>query len=149
MSSNQIIVFTIVLVAAVAACILWSRSSKSATSSLNEEDTTIEDYFTPGVDHDTIYFRVVDEYGQISYLHDSGVKPGAVARDNGKFDLDIVKKEYNEGKVQEIGIPRVIKYGQQITDLKHTYQIPSDQVKDKGLYYVVTVNTDGIRFTSS
>lgn len=147
MSSNQIIVFTVVLVAAVVVWALYSHSSKSVTSI--KGDTTIEDYFTPGVDHDTIYFRVVDEYGQISYLHDSGVKPGAVARDNGKFDLDIVKKEYNEGKVQEIGIPRVIKYGQQITDLKHTYQIPSDQVKDKGLYYVVTVNTDGIRFTSS
>jgi len=98
----------------------------------------IECYFKDGKLHDTIYFKVVDEHGSVSYLHDSGKNPKTLK--NNKLDLNILKKEYNEGKFQDIGTPIEIKYGQQIKNLKSSAIIRPENVKDKGLYYTVTIN---------
>lgn len=99
---------------------------------------TIEDYFGGNSIRDTIYFKVVDEHGNVSFTHDSGHKPKNVLR-NGKMTLNIIKDEYSDGNVQNIGMPVEIKYGQRILNLDNRVKVLPDNVKDKGLYYSVDV----------
>lgn len=101
-------------------------------------DTTIEEYFKPGVDHNTIYFQIIDKNGQVSYLHDSGQDPTVAAR-VGYFTLNVVKKEYNEGRIQELDTPIKVNYGRQIANLNRSHDLIKSQVKDNGLYYIVNV----------
>ena len=139
MTSTRLHVYTfIVTIVVLVLVIVMTFRLWRSPEHIPTEGISIEDYFKPGIDHNTIYFRAYDDIGVESYIHDSGVDPRHLER----FDLNIVKKEYNEGNIRTLNIPRVIKYGQQITDLKHEYLVSPDQVKDKGLFYVVTVNTN-------
>lgn len=138
--SRNFLFLLLIVFLLVAAAVLFLRSSAK------NRDTTIEDYFKPGVDHNTIYFRVTDSQGQVSYVHDSGVNPGKAAQD-GEFKLNVVKQEYNNGEQRHLQMPVKVEYGQQIANLKHVYNIGPDRVKDKNSYYVLTINIDGNRFS--
>ena len=104
----------------------------------SNNQSELEYYFRDGAIHDTIYFKVLDQYGKLSYIHDSGISPKSIK--DGKIHLNIVKKEYNDGKVNEIGSPVEVKYGQEIRNLKTSAIIKPENVKDKDLYYTVTIN---------
>jgi hypothetical protein len=101
----------------------------------SSSESELEYYFREGRNHDTIYFRVVDEHGKMSYLHDSGNNPKSK-----ELTFNVVKNEYNDGKSQKIGSPVEVKYGQEIRNLKSSMIIHPENVIDKGLYYSITVN---------
>ena len=61
----MILIILIVLAIALTICLYNSYCNTSE----------IEYYFKNGKLHDTIYFKVIDEHGKISYLHDSGKNP--------------------------------------------------------------------------
>lgn len=129
----SIIVITVIIVIAI--CVAGTRANGAA-------DNEFTEYFKPDRMHDTIYFRVIDEFGVKSYLHDSGIK---LHKDiPNQFDLNIIKKEFNDGNIQELGHPRLIMYGRRITDLNHEYKVDARRVKDKGLYYVVNVRHNAL-----
>jgi len=130
MSVFQMTCFIVILVIFILIFFFFTQRSNSV-------DTTIEDYFKPGVDHDTIYFRVIDENGVESYIHDSGIKPEML---NGKVKISVVKKEYNNGNVKNLERPVIIKYGRQIMNLDKTYKIPKDHLKDNKLHYTITID---------
>lgn len=130
---NRILGF-IVCVAVCIAVYTWVARGRETTE-LNE----VSELFKDGVDHDTIYFRITDASGVKSFVHDSGIKPSKLGRDAKTFSLNVMKKEYNEGIANDIGIPVHVEYGKQIKSLTSRETIDIDHVKDNGSYYTVTV----------
>lgn len=99
---------------------------------------TLASHFRPGVDHDTLYFRVTDENGVTSMIHDSGIKPS----ESKKFDhvpFFISKREYNEGEEKTIGLPKKLEIGTQIFDLGSTVSVEKHQIVEKSDHYIVNV----------
>lgn len=147
LNKTQFVIFVIIFVVSIPFIIILFSDEKSRREHLhnffkdsindsNKNESTIENYFKPGVDHNTIYFRIIDENGQISYVHDSGIDP-SIVKEKGSFKLNVVKKEYNDGKVQILGLPVKVNYGRQIFNLNNTYKVLPNQVKDEDLYYTI------------
>lgn len=102
--------------------------------------SSFEEYFKAGIDHDTIYFQVIDNKHKLSSIHDSGLDPSLMETE---FDLNIVKREYEGGIVKQLGPPLQIRYGRQIRNLDRVCNVSTNNIKDKGLYYIVTVKNGG------
>jgi len=101
---------------------------------------TLASHFRLGIDHDTLYFKVTDENGVTSMIHDSGIKPSELKKsDNSHIPIFISKHEYNEGEEKKIGLPREIKIGTQIFDLKNVVVVEKHQVSDKGDHYIADI----------
>lgn len=112
------------------------KSEKSAAPATE----TLASHFQPGVDHDTLYFKVTDEVGVTSMIHDSGIKPSELKKSNNSHVLIFISKhEYNEGEEKKIGLPKEIKIGTQIFDLKNVVSVKKHQVADKGDHYVANI----------
>ena len=50
-----------------------------------------------------LFYKVIDEDGNESCNHDSGLK-----NINGKIKLQVMKEEYNDGKINKLGKPKLI-----------------------------------------
>jgi len=106
----------------------------------NKEKETIGSHFKPGVDHDTLYFRVTDDKGIVSMIHDSGIKPSEQKKSTeDHIEFPVSKIEYNEGKEKILSRPVKIEIGTQIFDLKNVVPIEEYQVSVKLDHYIVMV----------
>lgn len=132
------------LAAVVLLYFLFGKVSATLTEQKSKDNApaakTLESHFRPGVDHDTLYFKVTDEAGVTSMIHDSGIKPSELKKYvHDRVPIFISKNEYNEGEEKKIGLPKEIKIGTQIFDLKNVVPVGRRQVADKGDHYVVNI----------
>lgn len=123
---------------------LLRKSGTDITTQKSEKDApvteTLASHFRPGVDHDTLYFKVTDEVGVTSMIHDSGIKPSELKKSiYDRVPIFISKHEYNEGEEKKIGLPKEIKIGTQIFDLKNVVSVEKHQVADKGDHYIANI----------
>lgn len=121
------------------------RSGTDTTTQKSEKDAapateTLASHFQPGVDHDTLYFKVTDEVGVTSMIHDSGIKPSELKKSkNSHIPIFISKHEYNEGQEKKVRLPKKIEIGTQIFDLKNVVSVEKHQVSDKGDHYIANI----------
>lgn len=130
-----LIIISVVIIICV---LLWISKNKSQDS----ENQTLADYFTPGVDHDTIYYMITDVNGVKSIIHDSGLKPSSFTAKSEKSDnltISVVKNEYNDGKLTVIGYPLKINFGCSVFNLENEIRISSDDIQDKKDLYIIKI----------
>jgi len=151
MSSTRIltIIAIIIGIGIMSVLMLQKTPDMKSTKGTNIKNDTnaslgdINEYFNSNKDHDTIYFKIKDEEGNESFVHDSGNKPNA-----NKYIFNILKKEFNEGKTRELGYPKEIHFGRQIKKLTNQINLLQycnyydAKLKDNGLYYTITLNND-------
>jgi len=131
---SMIIVILCCLVAAVVLYFLFSGT----TAKKNEEKETLASHFAPGVDHDTLYYRVTDDKGVVSMIHDSGIKPSKQkGSTEDRIGIPVSKVEYNEGVEKTISKPVEIEIGTQIFNLKQVFFV--EKYEDKQDHYIVWV----------
>lgn len=124
---------------------VFRGSGRAGATQKSEKDAapateTLASHFQPGVDHDTLYFKVTDEVGVTSMIHDSGIKPSELKKSvYDRVPIFISKHEYNEGEEKKIGLPKEIKIGTQIFDLKNVVSVEKHQVVDKGDHYIANI----------
>lgn len=134
-NNNQLFfVVATILIIIVIIVIYYNYSSIGAATSQNKN--AVENHFKKGVDHDTIYYKITDVNGNVSSIHDSGIKP-SLSKNNVK--IPVLKIEYNENQVKKIDTPVLIEYGKQIFDLKNKMNIIPNSIIDKGDYYVIEI----------
>ncbi len=85
---------------------------------------------------DTFYYKVIDSAGTESCNHDSGIRPSKTPEGE-TIQLQVLKKEYNDGKSVELCFPQTIKLGLHYNDLRWT--LSPTKVEDAGLYYIVDI----------
>ena len=131
MSSNLLhIALGVIAVIGVLLCLYLSRYFYNK----NPKSSEFNRHFKKNVNHDTIYFRVTDEHGKRSYIHDSGIKPNTLPQ-----KLHILKEEYNDGNLVKLSFPSRIEYGRNIHRLNNTLNLTknSPSIEDKEGEYVV------------
>ena len=119
---------------------LLRGSTQQSEKSAAPATETLASHFRPGVDHDTLYFKVTDENGVTSMIHDSGIKPSELKKSTSdRVPIFISKLEYNEAEEKKIGLPKEIKIGTQIFDLKNVVSVEKNKVVDKGDHYIANI----------
>lgn len=132
-NNNQLFFIIILIIIIIIVVIIYYNSSTNTTQNKN----TIENHFKKGVDHDTIYYKITDINGNVSSIHDSGIKPSKLSEKIAK--IPVLKTEYNENQVKKIENPMLIEYGKQIFDLKNKMNITPNSMIDKGEYYIIEI----------
>src|SRR5437868_46384 len=111
------IIFIIIIVIAIIYYFTIYKKKESEKTTQNDSVSELENYFKPGIDHDTIYYQVTDQFDVKGFVHDSGIKPSILRpdsnlssesfsssplRDEITIELRISKIEYNEGESKNI-----------------------------------------------
>lgn len=91
---------------------------------------------TPPPPQDTFYYKVIDSAGNESCNHDSGIRP-SITPEGEILRLQVLKKEYNDGKSTDLATPATIKLGMHYNDLK--WSLEPQEIQDAGLYYIVDI----------
>ena len=108
--------------------------------------------------HDTLYFKTIDAFGNVSAIHDSGIKPSDNLQ-NDKILMNVVKYEYVDGVEKVLGKPVEIAIGQNIYNLVtnnvigtsrkrevphdnsyHHIKLDPSKVQEKKGYYTVIID---------
>jgi hypothetical protein len=89
---------------------------------------------------DTLYFRFKDENGNVSMIHDSGIKPSTLKHSNSNVLMKIVKYEYNDGVEKILARPVELAIGQNIYNLVTDIKLTPDQVQEKRDHYIVIID---------
>lgn len=142
-----IVIVVVAILIVIVFCFLRSEKSIMYSFVLEEQKRANrkkeEEYgseFAPGVNDDTIYFRVTGKNGTKSCIHDSGVKVNHLTLEQKKhIQIPILKTEYNDTKEVSIEEPNLIEYGQQIRNLNKILPIEPSNLIDKGNYFIVTI----------
>lgn len=90
----------------------------------------------PPPPQDTFYYKVIDGAGNESCNHDSGIRPSKTP-ENTILRLQVLKREYNDGKPTDLATPTTIKLGMHYNDLK--WSLTPQDIQDAGVYYIVDV----------
>jgi hypothetical protein len=102
-------------------------------------DKFIEELTNKNVVRDNLYFKFKDENGNVSMVHDSGIKPSAM-KSSEKILMKVVKYEYNDGIEKILGRPVELAIGQNIYHLVTNIKLTPDQVQEKRDHYIVSIN---------
>nr|QBK84762.1 MAG: uncharacterized protein LCDPAC01_02430 [Pithovirus LCDPAC01] len=85
---------------------------------------------------DTFYYKITDEEGNESIIHDSGIKPSETPP--GSYtNIQILKKEINNGVSQNLARPEIIKLGMHPKNLE--WRLTPKNIIEDDLYYIVTI----------
>nr|QBK86374.1 MAG: uncharacterized protein LCMAC102_01690 [Marseillevirus LCMAC102] len=85
---------------------------------------------------DTFYYKITDEEGIESIIHDSGIKPSETPP--GSYtNIQILKKEINNGVSQNLAWPEIIKLGMHPKHLE--WKLTPKNIIEDDLYYIVTI----------
>ena len=85
---------------------------------------------------DSFYYLAVDNTGNKSIIHDSGIRPSKT-QPGSVITLQILKREYNDGKPNDLTFPSAIKLGMNPKELEWSYQ--PQNIQDHGEYYAVDI----------
>ncbi len=92
----------------------------------------------PLLPEDTIYYQVIDDTGQKSIIHDSGIKPSN--RSPGSvFTIQILKNETNNGQDIHIGMPTKILLGHSPKNLSYLLSVNQNNLNEEELYYTLSI----------
>lgn len=86
-------------------------------------------------DGETLYYQVTDVNNNSSIIHDSGIKHSTLEKCS-NVSFTVLKNEYNDGKINNISLPKQIKVGY---NPKKLYNIPFDSIKEEDLFYSIGV----------
>ena len=92
----------------------------------------IRNYWVPN--DDSFYLLTVDELGRESLIHDSGIRPSKIPPGD-IVSVQILKKEYKDGKANDVFKPDHLKMGLNPQNLKWTVY-PEDIVEEDTHYTV-------------
>jgi len=120
------------IVVAVALYYLYQRSTPNNT--LN-----VESILNKTLVHDTLYFKTIDSFGNVSAIHDSGIKPSNNLQ-NDKILMNVVKYEYVDGVEKILGKPVEIAVGQNIYNLVTNIKLDPSKVQEKKGYYSIIID---------
>jgi hypothetical protein len=129
----------VILCCLAVAVVLYFLFSGVTTAKKDEEKETLATHFTPGVDHDTLYYRITDDKAVVSMIHDSGIKPSKLKGSiEDRIGIPVAKVEYNEGVEKTLSKPVEIWIGTQIFNLKQVFFV--EKYEDKQDHYIVWVD---------
>jgi len=123
----------------IAACVAgaiylyYAYHSKPSVSEL-------ESKFDKNAIHDTIYYKSKDAAGNISMIHDTGLKPSTLKKiPQHHVDINVLKHEYIDGVEKILGPPVELAIGHSIYNLATKIPILRDNINEKKNYYVVSI----------
>jgi len=85
---------------------------------------------------DSFYYLTVDELGKESLIHDSGIRPSKTGPGN-VINLQILKKDYIDGKPMEVSRPVYLKMGINPRELK--WKVYPENVIEEDVNYIVSI----------
>jgi len=105
-------------------------------------DKLTEELIDKKATQDTLYFKSKDGLGNVSMIHDSGIKPSTLKSTNSNdfVIMKLVKYEYNDGVEKILGRPVELAIGQNIYNLVTNIKLTPNQVQEKTDHYVATID---------
>lgn len=126
-------VLLIVGVSVVTALVLYYYFNTTKT------DKFVDKMIDKTVLNDTIYFKLTDDVGNTSTIHDSGIKPSSLKGKNNIL-MKVVKYEYNDGIEKILSKPVEIAIGQNIFNLTKVIKLKECDIQEKKDHYVIKID---------
>lgn len=125
----------------VGACIAAGITLYYIFRKINKKEIAfIDDMTNKNVIRDTIYFKSKDASGNISSIHDSGIKPSYLKGVLSDVTMNVVKYEYVDGIEKLLDRPVEIFVGQNIYNVVKAIKLDPHKVQEKRDHYTVSIN---------